>query len=140
MHDVEGLRTRASAFAPKDTIDRLEAIVRARGMTVFARVDHAAGAAQAGLTLRPTELLLFGGAQGGTAIMQAQQTAGIDLPVKALAWQDADGASWLSYSEPRWLVARHGDVGAGQAAANLAALAAMLEAVATEAAERRSQP
>jgi uncharacterized protein (DUF302 family) len=107
---MEGLETVASASGPKETMDRLEAIVRARGMTVFARIDHAAGAIQAGLALRPTELLIFGAAKVGTLLMQEQQTIGIDLPLKALVWQDADGRTWLAYDEPRWLIARHGDV------------------------------
>ena len=77
-------------------------------MTVFARIDHAAGAAQAGLSLRPTEVLIFGNAKAGTPLMQANQTMGIDLPLKALVWQDADGKVWLSYNEPNWLATRHG--------------------------------
>jgi uncharacterized protein (DUF302 family) len=89
-------------------MDRLEAEIKAKGMTVFARVDHAAGAAQAGLSLRPTEVLLFGNAKAGTPLMQANQTIGIDLPLKALVWQDADGKVWLSYNEPNWLATRHG--------------------------------
>src|SRR3954465_7472583 len=76
-------------------------------MTVFARVDHAAGAAEAGLPLRPTDLLIFGAAKGGTPLMQAAQTIGIDLPLKALVWQDESGKTWVSYNEPAWLAARH---------------------------------
>ena len=89
-------------------MDRLEAEVRAKGMTIFARIDHAAGAAEVGLTLGPTELLIFGNARGGTPLMQASQTAGIDLPLKALVWQDGAGKAWLSYNEPSWIVQRHG--------------------------------
>jgi uncharacterized protein (DUF302 family) len=88
-------------------MDRLEAAVRAKGMTVFARVDHAAGAAAVGLALRPTELLIFGNAKGGTPLMQSMQTIGIDLPLKALVWQDASGSTWLSYNDPSWLAKRH---------------------------------
>ena len=77
-------------------------------MTVFARIDHAAGATDVGLTLRPTELLVFGSAKVGTALMQAKQTMGIDLPLKALVWQDANGTTWLSYDEPQGIVVRHG--------------------------------
>ncbi len=83
------------------------------GMTVFARIDHAAGAKAVDMPLRPTELLIFGNARGGTPLMQAQQTVGIDLPLKALAWEDADGKTWLSYNEPAWLAARHGAPAAG---------------------------
>jgi uncharacterized protein (DUF302 family) len=105
---VDGINTLASAFGPKDTMDRLEAAVRAKGMTVFARIDHAAGAAEVGLSLRPTEILIFGNARAGTPLMQAKQTIGIDLPLKALVWQDASGKTWLSYNDPAWMVARHG--------------------------------
>jgi uncharacterized protein (DUF302 family) len=105
---MEGLTTIISKFDPKETMDRLQAEIRARGMTVFARIDHAAGAAEVGLTLRPTELIIFGNARGGTPLMQASQTAGIDLPLKALVWQDAAGKTWLSYNEPSWIVQRHG--------------------------------
>ncbi len=106
--NVNGLTTVPSAHSVKITIDRLESEVKSKGMTVFARVDHAAGAKAAGLMLRPTELLIFGNARGGTPLMQANQTIGIDLPLKALGWQDADGKVWLSYNEPAWLAARHG--------------------------------
>jgi uncharacterized protein (DUF302 family) len=105
---MEGLTTIPSSFGPKETMDRLEAEIRAKGMTVFARIDHAAGAAEVGLTLRPTDLIIFGNARGGTPLMQASQTAGIDLPLKALVWQDAAGQTWLSYNEPSWIVQRHG--------------------------------
>jgi uncharacterized protein (DUF302 family) len=104
---IEGLTTIASSFSPKETMDRLEAEIRAKGMSVFARLDHAAGAAEAGLELRPTNLIIFGNARGGTPLMQASQTAGIDLPLKALVWQDAAGKTWLSYNEPSWIAQRH---------------------------------
>ena len=105
--NVKGLTTVASAFSPKETMDRLEADIRAKGLTVFARIDDAAGAEEVGLTLRPTELIIFGNARGGTPLMQASQTAGIDLPLKALVWQDAAGKTWISYEEPSWIVQRH---------------------------------
>jgi uncharacterized protein (DUF302 family) len=105
---IEGLTTIASGFSPKETMDRLETEIRAKGMSVFARIDHAAGAREAGLELRPTELIIFGNARGGTPLMQAAQTAGIDLPLKVLVWQDAAGKTWLSYNEPSWIVQRHG--------------------------------
>ncbi|HYL24620.1 MAG TPA: DUF302 domain-containing protein [Burkholderiales bacterium] len=128
---ADGLITLPSAFGPKETIDRLAAEVEARGMTVFARVDHAAGAAQAGLSLRPTELLVFGNAKGGTPLMQISQSVGIDLPLKALAWKDADGKVWLSYNDPSWLAKRHALGGESQAATER--LAALLGAVARNA-------
>ena len=89
-------------------MDRLETEIRAKEMQVFARIDHAAGAAQVGLTLRSTELIIFGNARGGTPLMQSAQTVGIDLPLKALVWQDAKKQTWLSYNEPSWIAQRHG--------------------------------
>jgi uncharacterized protein (DUF302 family) len=88
-------------------MDRLVAEIAAKGLTVFARIDHAAGAAQAGMSLRPTELVIFGNAKGGTPLMQREQTIGIDLPLKALVWQDAAGKTWLSWNDPAWIVERH---------------------------------
>ena len=105
---VEGLTTVPSRFGPKETMDRLATEIQAREMKVFARIDHAAGAAEAGLTLRPTELIIFGNARGGTPLMQSVQTVGIDLPLKVLVWQDAANNTWLSYSEPSWIAQRHG--------------------------------
>src|SRR6202035_2110015 len=99
----DGLTTIPSRHAVTATIDRLAAGVTAKGMTVFARIDHAKGAHDAGLDLRPTELLIFGNARAGTPLMQAQQTAGIDLPLKALAWEDAAGKVWLSFNDPEWI-------------------------------------
>jgi uncharacterized protein (DUF302 family) len=122
---VDGLTTVASAHPVKETIDRLEAAVKAKGMTVFARVDHAKGARDVGLELRPTELLIFGAAKAGTPLMQAQQSIGIDLPLKALAWEDAAGQVWLSCNDPAWLAARHGVAAGGPAQAMTAALTAV---------------
>jgi len=104
---MEGLLSIRSRFGPKETMDRLEAEIRARGIKVFARIDHATGAAEAGLELRPTELIIFGNARGGTPLMQSVQTVGIDLPLKALVWEDASGTTWLSYNEPSWIAQRH---------------------------------
>jgi uncharacterized protein (DUF302 family) len=104
---MEGLTTIRSRFGPKETMDRLQAEIRAKGMTVFARIDHAAGAAEVGLTLRPTELIIFGNARGGTPLMESMQTVGIDLPLKAVVWEDAGGETWLSYNEPSWIAQRH---------------------------------
>jgi uncharacterized protein (DUF302 family) len=99
---MEGLTTIPSNFAPKETMDRLEAEISVRGISVFARIDHAAGAVEAGLVLRPTELLIFGNSRAGTPLMQSVQTIGIELPLKVLVWQDAAGKTWLSYNEPMW--------------------------------------
>jgi uncharacterized protein (DUF302 family) len=101
------LTTIPSAFPAKETMDRLEAAVRTKGLTVFARIDHAAGAAAAGLPLRPTELLVFGNARAGTPLMQVDQRVGIELPLKTLVWQDPAGQVWLAYEEPRQIAARH---------------------------------
>jgi uncharacterized protein (DUF302 family) len=105
---ADGLITIKSAFGPEETMNRLEAEVRAKGLTVFAHVDHAAGAKAVGMPLRPTDLLIFGNAKGGTPLMQAEQSIGIDLPLKALVWQDAAGVTWLSYNDPYFLAQRHG--------------------------------
>ena len=119
---VQGLTTIKSSHTPRETMNRLESAVAAKGLTVFARIDHAAGASAAGLALRPTEVLIFGNAKGGTPLMQAVQTIGIDLPLKALVWQDASGETWLSWNDPAWLAARHGLSGAGAVVGRLAAL------------------
>jgi uncharacterized protein (DUF302 family) len=105
---ADGLIQVKSAHAPKLTLDRFEAAAKERGLMVFARIDHAAGAQKVGKTLRPTELLIFGNPQGGTPLMECAQSAGIDLPLKALAWEDAQGQSWLGYNDPAWLAQRHG--------------------------------
>ena len=124
---AEGLVSIPSSFDPKETMDRLEAALRASGVTIFARIDHAAGAAGVGETLRPTELLIFGNPKAGTPLMQAGQTIGIDLPLKALVWQDAAGKTQVSYNEPGWLARRHG-LGAAVdgTVANMAAMLAKL--------------
>ena len=103
-----GLITIASNHSVKETLDRLEASLRGNGVTVFARIDHAAGAASADMTLPPTELIIFGQPKAGTPLMQAQQSIGIDLPLKMLAWQDANGKNWLAYNDIAWLAKRHG--------------------------------
>jgi len=105
---TEGLITIRSGYGPQETVSRFEAEIRARGMTVFAHIDHAAGAGAAGLSLRPTDLLIFGNAKAGTPLMQQVQTIGIDLPLKALVWQDASGTTWVSYNNPAWAAHRHG--------------------------------
>jgi uncharacterized protein (DUF302 family) len=130
---IDGLTTIRSSNGPKMTADRLEAEVKAKGLTLFARIDHAAGASAAGLQLRPTELLIFGNAKGGTPLMQAAQTMGIDLPLKALVWQDEAGDTFLSYNDPGWLTKRHNLGGAGETAiGNLsAALRALAQAATT---------
>ena len=105
---ADGLIMIKSSHGPKETMERLEAEVKAKGLTVFARIDHAGGAAEVGLSLRPTELLIFGNAKGGTPLMQSDQTVGIDLPLKVLVWQDTSGDTLLSYNDPIWIAKRHG--------------------------------
>src|SRR6266576_7001520 len=117
---MEGLTSVQSRFGPKETMDRLQAEIRAQGMTVFARIDHAAGAAEVGLTLPPTELIIFGNARGGTPLMRAVQTVGIDLPLKALVWEDASGKTWLSYNEPGWIAQRHSAANTEQVVSKMA--------------------
>ena len=119
---VEGLTSIQSNFGPKATMDRLDAEIRAKGLNVFARIDHAAGAAEVGLTLPPTELIIFGSARGGTPLMQSAQTVGIDLPLKILVWQDAANTTWLSYNQPEWIAQRHGIANAENTVTKLADL------------------
>ena len=106
--DESGIVSIESRFGVSETIDRLAETVTKLGLTVFARIDHAAGATKVDMALRPTELLIFGNPKGGTPLMQDRQIAGIDLPVKALAWEDETGKVWLSYNEAEWIAARHG--------------------------------
>jgi uncharacterized protein (DUF302 family) len=122
---ADGLTTIKSAYSAQETMARLEAAVAAKGMTVFAHIDHAAGAVQAGLPLRPTDLLIFGSPKGGTPVMQSVQTAGIDLPLKALVWQDEAGITWLSYNTPTWIAERHG----ADAQAALRGMTGVIEAI-----------
>jgi uncharacterized protein (DUF302 family) len=129
---TDGLITVPSSSGPKDTMARLEADVKAKGMAIFAHIDHAAGAAAVGLSLRPTDLLIFGNAKGGTPLMQSAQTIGIDLPLKVLVWQDAANRTWLSYNDPAWLAKRHGLPPAAEA--TVTALSAMLRALTAAAA------
>lgn len=104
----DGLIACVSKFGPKETMSRLAAAVTTRGISIMARIDHAAAAAAIGMELRPTEVLIFGNPQAGTPLMQAVQTVGIDLPLKALVWQDESGTTWLAYNDPQWFAQRHG--------------------------------
>ena len=112
-------------------MEGLETEIRTKGMEVFARIDHAAGAAEVGLNLLPTELIIFGNARGGTPLMQSAQTIGIDLPLKALVWEDAAGKTWISYNEPKWIVQRHD---AANAQPIVTKIADLLSAISTAAA------
>jgi uncharacterized protein (DUF302 family) len=107
---ADGLVAVKSPHSAKDTMNRLEEIVKQRGLIVFARIDHAAGAAKVGKALRPTEVLIFGNPQGGTPFMECAQSVGIDLPLKALVWEDSSSQVWLGYNDPNFLAQRHGVV------------------------------
>ena len=107
----EGMISVKSAHSVSATADRLESILGARGMTVFARIDHAAGAQKVGNTLLPTELIVFGNPKVGTPLMLCGRSIAIDLPQKALIWQDAAGNTWISYNDPQYLKQRHGTEG-----------------------------
>ena len=105
---ADGLIAVKSPYAVRETLDRFEVNAKQRGLKVFARIDHSAGAASVGKALRPTEVLIFGGPQGGTPFMECAQSVGIDLPLKALAWQDEQGQVWLGYNDPAFVAQRHG--------------------------------
>ena len=103
-----GLTNVKSAHDVKNTADRLESVLKEKGMTVFLRINHGEGARTVGKQLRPTELVIFGNPKVGAPLMQCGQTIGIDLPQKALIWQDERGQVWLTYNDPQFLAARHG--------------------------------
>ena len=107
----EGIISVKSAHSVTVTTDRLETVLGAKGMTVFARIDHAAGAKKAGKTLLPTEMLVFGNPKVGTPLMLCSRSIAIDLPQKALIWEDASGDTWISYNDPQFLKQRHGTKG-----------------------------
>ncbi len=104
----DGLVTLVSRRSVHDTIDALCEAVAKVGLEVFLRIDHAANAAKVGMTLRPTELLMFGNPVNGTILMEDEQAAGLDLPMRALAWEDENGEVWLTYNDPHWIGRRHG--------------------------------
>ncbi|MDY0189203.1 MAG: DUF302 domain-containing protein [Desulfuromonas sp.] len=104
---ADGLVALKSSYCANETMNRFEAIAKKKGLHIFARINHAAAAAQIGETLRPTELLIFGNPQGGTPFMQCSQSVAIDLPLKVLVWQDAVGQVWLGYNDPAYLAKRH---------------------------------
>ena len=107
-HAADGLVAIKSSHDVKATADKLESVLKEKGMTVMARVDHQQGAEKAGLELRPTEVVIFGNPKVGTPLMQCAQSVAIDLPQKALIWEDANGEVWLGYNDPQYLKSRHG--------------------------------
>jgi uncharacterized protein (DUF302 family) len=125
-----GIARIPSRHSVSETMDRLESLLKERSIIVFARIDFSADAARAGLTMRPEQLLIFGNPKAGTPLMLAAPTAGLDLPLKALIWEDVDGKTWIAYNEPQYIVRRHGL--ASTLSANLAAVVPMLERAAQE--------
>ena len=105
--DVDGLIVKRSPYSVKETLDRLENALKKKGITIALRWDHAARARAVGIELRPTELLVFGNPKLGSHMFTSRQTAGIDLPMKALAWQDEKGRVWLGYNDPEYIADRH---------------------------------
>ncbi len=108
MKSGDGIVSKPSKYSVPETLDRLEAVLRGKGITIFARVDHSGEAEKVGLKMPPTQLLIFGNPKGGTPAMLAAPTSAIDLPLKALAWQDGDGKVWLSYNDVEYLKRRFG--------------------------------
>ncbi len=130
-HAADGLIATKSPRSVDETATRLVAVLQERGLKLFARIDHAAGAVSIGRPLRPTEVFIFGNPRGGTPLMECAQTAGIDLPLKALIWQDASGQVWIGYNDPAWIGARHGAAdcpAVGQLAKALSGVAAAVTA------------
>jgi len=125
-----GLVTKASKYSVTDTVTRLEAVLKSSGMTVFARIDHRAEAEKVGLAMRPSQVIIFGNPKGGTPLMAASPTVAIDLPLKALIWEDASGRVWLSYNAAAYLKTRHNISGKDEA---IAALDRALDALVTRA-------
>ncbi len=105
--ETDGIIKTKSAHSVTETINKLEAVLIKKGMTIFKRVNHTAGASKVGLKLRPTELLIFGNPKVGTPLMQCSQTAALDLPQKALAYKDENGQVWLAYNDPAYMAKRH---------------------------------
>ena len=108
MKAGDGIISKASKYSVPETLDRVDALLRSKGIKIFVRVDHSGEAEKAGLKMPPTQLLIFGNPKGGTPMMLAAPTAAIDLPLKALAWEDSDGKVWLSYNDPEYLKKRYG--------------------------------
>lgn len=115
----------ASAHSVPETAARLEALLKERGVLIFARIDFSGDAARAGLELRPEQMLIFGNPQAGTPLMQAQALAGLDLPLKALIFEDAAGKAWIAWNDPQYIVHRHALP--ATLAANLAAVVPLIE-------------
>jgi uncharacterized protein (DUF302 family) len=122
---IEGIVTKSSARPLEDTLRRLEALVQAKGLTVFAQIDHSGEAARAGLTMQPAHVLIFGSPKAGTPLMVASPLLALDLPLKALVWQDEAGSVWVSYASPEYLARRYAIP--GELVANIQGIAALVE-------------
>jgi uncharacterized protein (DUF302 family) len=123
--------TRISSRHPvAQTLERLESLLRERGVMIFARIDFSGDAARAGLTMRPEQMLIFGNPKAGTPLMQSVPAAGLDLPLKALIWEDAEGHTQVAYNDPQYIIRRHGLEAA--LAANLAAVVPLIERAARD--------
>ena len=125
-----GIKRITSQHSVATTIERLESLLKERGVMVFARIDFSGDAGRAGLTMRPEQMLIFGNPKAGTPLMQSVPAAGLDLPLKALVWQDASGQTQLAYNDPQYIIRRHGLDAAF--AANLAAVVPLIERAAGE--------
>jgi len=128
--DDQGIVRIPSRHSVSETITRLQGLLEARGIKVFALIDFSGDAARAGLTMRPEQMLIFGNPKAGTPLMVAAPTAGLDLPLKALVWEDSDGRTWMAYNAPKYVVARHGLP--PSLSANLAVIEPVLELAARD--------
>lgn len=127
---IDGLRILPTQHAVADVLQRVQSLARARGLTVFAQIDFSGDAERSGLALRPTGLVILGNPKGGTPLIVARPTVAIDLPLKILAWQDAEGHTWVAYNEPEYVQARHRFP--PELLKNIAALGALAEAAAAQ--------
>lgn len=129
---ADGVINVQSAFNVEETANRLENILNEKGMTIFKRVSHSEGAANVGIDMKPTELIIFGNPKVGSPLMKCQKSVAIDLPQKALIWEDSDSQAWISYNDPRYLEQRHQISGCEQALSKIEkALSAITKAAAT---------
>ena len=126
----QGIIRLAAHYPASQTLDRLESLLKERGVMVFARIDFSGDAQRAGLPMRPQQMLIFGNPKAGTSLMVAAPTAGLDLPLKALVWEDEQGSAWIAYNDPGYVVRRHGL--APGLSANLAAVIPLIERAAQE--------
>ena len=128
----DGLVSIRSSHDVQGTADKLVAALQGKGLTIFARIDHSAGAEKAGKSLPPTQLVIFGNPKVGTPLMNCSRTAGIDLPQKALIWEDPAGQTWLTYNDPAYLSERHGLDSCAKVIAKVTGILAKFAKVATQ--------